>query len=153
MKILIVYYSRTETTKKIAEKLQTLLKSDIQEIIDLKNRAGVVVFVTGSMDALFGKTTQIKPEKIAVNKYDLVVVGTPVWAGTMVPAIRTVLTNNKFKNVAFFCTCSGSVSKTFTEMEKVTGSKPKATLVLITKDVAKGKIESDLKQFVKNLTK
>lgn len=41
MKILIVFYSRTGTTRKVAHELQKSLKADIEELFD-KNRSGPI---------------------------------------------------------------------------------------------------------------
>jgi len=45
----------------------------------------------------------------SVEDYDLVVVGSPVWAGKISPAIRTFLVTNDFSNkqVAYFVTLGG----------------------------------------------
>jgi flavodoxin len=51
MKILIVYYSRTGRTKKIAEKIQYRLNADIDEISDTKNRAGILGWLSAGRDA------------------------------------------------------------------------------------------------------
>jgi menaquinone-dependent protoporphyrinogen IX oxidase len=51
-----------------------------------------------------GRLTVIgEPEKDSAS-YDLVVVGTPIWAGAVAPAIRTYLSQNKerLKRVASF---------------------------------------------------
>ena len=43
-KILIAYYSRSGTTKTVAEFLQEKLSCDLEEIISTKERSGVVGF-------------------------------------------------------------------------------------------------------------
>jgi len=58
------------------------------------------------------------------------VVGTPVWAWTLTPPVRSYLAANKkkLKKVAFFLTCgSTGIDKTFAEMEKES-KKPVATI-------------------------
>jgi flavodoxin len=41
-KILVVYYSRTGMTKKLANSIANLLFADIEEIVDTKNRSGLM---------------------------------------------------------------------------------------------------------------
>ena len=40
MKILVAYYSRTGTTRKVAETIAGILKCDIEEVLDKKSRFG-----------------------------------------------------------------------------------------------------------------
>ncbi len=81
------------------------------------------------------KTTQISYKKDPA-KYDLVVIGTPVWGWNITPPVRTYLQENKdkFKKVAFFKTCGDSKNKTFPDMEAESQS-PLATLCVLDKEV------------------
>ena len=121
MKKLVVYYSRTGNTKFVAEKIANQLNADISEIIDRKNRKGRLVFLTGGFAALREKLTKIEVSK-SIDDYDLIIVGSPVWAGKITPAVRTFLVNNDFsdKQVAFFVTLGGDKpKKALTNMEKI----------------------------------
>ncbi|MBD3202852.1 hypothetical protein GF327_01035 [Candidatus Woesearchaeota archaeon] len=122
MKILVVYYSRTGKTEEVAKKISKRLKADIEKIIDKKSRKGILGYISGGKDAATRKLTKIGKIKNDPEKYDLVIIGTPVWARTMAPAIRTYLTKNKLKKkVAFFCTCgSYGIEKTFRHMRELT---------------------------------
>lgn len=149
MKTLIAYYSRTGTTKQVAELIAKELNADIEEIIDLKNRKGVLGYIKSGKDAALKKLTEIEYKKNP-KEYDLVIIGTPVWAGNMTPAIRTYLTKNKLeKGVGLFVTAgSSSFEKTFNAIkELVPKATVKAELGLITKDVKEGAQEK-IKEFV-----
>lgn len=80
MKSLVVYYSRTGKTKFVAETAAAELGSDIEEIVDLKNREGKLGWMSATQDASRGKETEIAPTKKVPNDYDLLIIGTPVWA-------------------------------------------------------------------------
>ena len=80
MKSLVVYYSRTGKTKFVAETIAAELGSDIEEIVDLKNREGKIGWMSATQNASRGKETQIAPTKKAPNDYDLLIIGTLVWA-------------------------------------------------------------------------
>lgn len=154
MKILTVFYSRTGTTKKVAEELSKRLKSDTEEIIDLTDRSGIKGWLIGGRDAKKEKLTKIKPTKNDPSKYDLVVIGTPIWAWTVTPAVRTYLANNKskIKKVAFFCTeGSSGHENAFKCMGESCGKKPINTLFLTTKDFKSGNHKVKLELFLKNL--
>ena len=138
MKTLIVYYSRTGITKKIAVKLSEVFKADIEEIIDNKNRSGSIGWINSGRDAITKKTTLINNLEKSHSKYDLIIIGSPVWAGSLTPAIRTYLINNKnyIKNTAFFCTMGGdNPSKIFIQMEEILHKKPISILYLRSKEV------------------
>jgi flavodoxin len=108
MKILVFYYSRTGNTKFVAEKIAEKLNADLCEIVDKKNRHGRFIILTGGYAAIREKLTDIEQTK-TVDNYDLVIVGSPVWAGKFTPAIRTFLVKNDLseKQVAFFVTMGG----------------------------------------------
>ena len=109
MKSLVVYYSRTGNARFVAETIAAEVGSDVEEVIDQKKRSGVLVYLTGGSDARRGKETKIStPTKSPVG-YDLIIVGTPVWAGRPTPAIVTYLKKNDLsgKKVALFFTQGG----------------------------------------------
>jgi hypothetical protein len=62
--------------------------------------------MSATQDASRGKETQIAPTTKNPEDYDLLIIGTPVWAFTLTPAIRTYLRNNDLsgKKVALFFT-------------------------------------------------
>ncbi|MBL7147648.1 MAG: flavodoxin [Nanoarchaeota archaeon] len=119
MKTLIAFYSRTGNTKKVGVEIARILKADIDEIIDKKDRSGIKGWLGGGKDALFKKSTEIENKKDA-SEYEIVVVGTPVWVNTMTPAVKVYLSKYKFNEVAFFCTYGGSKGRCFKNMEKLT---------------------------------
>jgi len=104
LKSLVVYYSRTGNARFIAETIAAEVGADIEEVIDLKKRSGAFGFLSGGSDARRGKETKIAPTTKSPASYDLIIVGTPVWAGRPSPAIRTYLKKNDLsgKKVAVF---------------------------------------------------
>ena len=151
MKAIIVYYSRTGTTKEVGEFLAKKLECPAIELIDLTNRKGPLAYIFGGRDAMQRKLTQIEKVKEDVFKYDLVIIGTPVWGSNVTPAVRTFLTQNPVKKVAFFATAGGNnIGLTFHEMEKLTAN-PKATLALTTSEVKLGKYKERAEEFLKKL--
>lgn len=154
MKILVVFYSRSGRTKKIAETISDILKCDKEEIFDTKNRKGIPGFLSAGTDANLRRLTAIKETKNNPSLYDLVVIGTPVWSSNISTPIRTYLTLHKedFKNVAFFCTRLGSdADKVFTDMEGICQKTPIASLELTSREVARNQYMQKVKEFIKNL--
>ena len=155
MKALIVYYSRTNTTRKVAIELADELKCDIDEIFDTKSRDGVIGYMGAGKDALTKKHTVIRDIKHNPKKYDIVIIGTPVWVGTMATPIRTYLHENSdyFKKVAFFATCGAKEDKTFMHMQDVIDKKPVVTMELLTKNVRNDNHKDALLRFATSIKK
>lgn len=154
MKILVVFYSRTGTTKKLGQFLAEKLGSDIEEIKDSVDRSGARGYIISGRDAMRRKLTKLQNTKFNSADYDLVVIGTPIWGWNMSVPVRTYIAENvdNFKKIAFFCTMGGSGDKkAFREMETVIGKKPVATLALLTRDVAGGNFEKKAQDFILNI--
>jgi len=112
MKTLVVYYSRTGNTKFVAEKIATQLNADICEVIDKKSRRGRLGFVRGGYESIRKKLAEIEVSK-TIDNYDLLIIGSPVWANGITPAIRTFIYHNDFSNkqIACFVTLKGADPK------------------------------------------
>lgn len=54
------------------------------------------------------------------NNYETIFIGTPVWAFTFAPPLRTFFSQVKLqnKNIAIFCCSDGGRGKTFENMKK-----------------------------------
>lgn len=149
MKTLVVYYSRTGTTKKVAEEIARQLNADIEEIIDLKNRKGAIGWVISGKDATLKKLTKIKELKKDPKDYDIVVIGTPVWALSIAPAVRMYLKKAKIKKVALFSTYGGSKGNVFAEMEKLLpGTKVLGHIGISASDIKNKDYIKKIKEFV-----
>jgi flavodoxin len=151
MKALVVFYSRTGMTKKIANAISASLDADIEEIEDVKSRRGVIGFLKSGREATLKKLADIRETKKNPSVYDIAIIGTPVWAANISSPVRTYLSQNngRFKRVAFFCTMGGSGdSRPFKEMETVCGLKPVALLALKTEEVSKGAYAKKVEEFV-----
>ncbi|MCX7785638.1 MAG: hypothetical protein N2201_05365 [candidate division WOR-3 bacterium] len=154
MKILVVYYSCTGKTRTIGHTLSTLLNCDCEEIIDMKNRKGIFGWLSSAYDAFRKKMTTIQKINYNPKDYDLVIIGTPNWAGMPTPAIRTYLNQNlgNIKNVAFFCTMgSDDIGKVFTELEAICQIKPKALLSIKSSEVEKNLFSDKVQTFIEKI--
>ncbi|MBC7113492.1 MAG: hypothetical protein H5T34_05710 [Candidatus Methanomethyliales bacterium] len=154
MKTLIVFYSRTGTTRLVAQKIAEIVKGDLEEIKDTKNRAGIIGFLRSGYDAARRKLTVIAETKYDPAQYDLVVIGTPVWAGNISSPIRTYIVNNKdkIKKVAFFCTLSmKDAPNIFKEMREACQKEPVATAMFRRRDVVSNEYADKLKEFVSKI--
>lgn len=153
-KILVAFYSRSGKTKKVAKTISDILKCDIEEIFDTKDRRGVSGFLSAGNEAITKRFTVIKELKKNPSLYDLVIIGTPIWAGNISVPIRTYLSLHRedFKDVAFFCTCLGSdADKVFKDMENICQRPPLALLKLTSREVNRNQYLLKVKEFISNL--
>jgi len=147
MKILVVYYSRTGNSRKVAQAISNAFKCDIEEIVDSKNRKGIIGWLMAGRDSTLGLFTKNRDITKPLDDYDMVIVGGPIWAFTISVPVSTFLNDHgdKIKNAAFFCT-EGSVGheNAFKKMASILGKDPAATLVVSEKELKnesyKGKI-------------
>jgi flavodoxin len=125
-KALVVYYSRTGNTKVIAESIREVLKGDIQEIKDMKDRSGFFGFIGGMIDSKKHPLTEISPREVIIKDYDLIIIGSPGWGVKLTPAINTFITRTDFtgKKVVLFGVASARIKQgTLDEYSKVITSK------------------------------
>jgi flavodoxin len=151
MKILVVFYSRSGNTKKIAESISESLDCDIEEIVDTEKRGGIFGYIKSGYEAFRGKLSKIEDPKNDVSQYDLVIIGTPVWAGKMAVPVRTYITQNhaKFGKTAFFSTAGGTnFDSTFSDMKEVSGASPIAEIGIRAKEVQDGSYKPKVAEFL-----
>ncbi len=141
-KILVVYFSRSGNTESVASLIASKLNADSEKLIEQgTDWEGVWGYLKAGKAAWQETATSIEKLKKNPKDYDLVVIGTPIWAWNMTPAIRSFLTVYKddLKKVAFFATEGGSGhEKAFKNMETLTGKAPVATAAVLEKEVKKG---------------
>ncbi len=154
MKSLVVFYSRTGNTKQVGEALAQLLACDSEALVDTKKRSGALGFVSAGRDAKAKNLTTLADLKHDPALYDLVILGTPIWGGTLSSAMRTYISSNrsKFKHVAFFCTHGGSTNiQLFDEMAALCEQHPVDTLAVSQEEVKKEAYQDKLRQFAYRL--
>jgi flavodoxin len=154
MRMLVVYYSRTGTTKKVAESISGVLKCDMEEIFDTKKRTGLLGFLRSGMEATFNMTTTLKEIKNDPAQYDIVIVGTPIWSHKISSPIRTYLSRNKnnLKNVALFCTYGSAISdKIIDTVEAMCGKRPLDFLKVTMDEVIEGTYHEKARAFAYGL--
>lgn len=138
MKTAIVYYSMSGNTEFVAEKIAEKVKADIIRIEPVKAYPdqGAKKFLWGGKSAVMGEKPKLLSYEFDAEKYDTIIIGTPVWASSFAPPIRTFLHENKSiseKKIAVFtCFSGGGADKAIDKMKKYIGiDKFEAELILI----------------------
>ncbi|MGV8152639.1 MAG: flavodoxin family protein [Candidatus Nanoarchaeia archaeon] len=151
--ILVIYYSRTGNTEKIASKIAKKLNAQIEEINVLKDYRGFFGFIRAGYQAAMSKKPKIFFSKNLAD-FDLIVIGSPIWAGTICSPIKTFLHENKesLKKIAFFCTCGGEdAAKALEEVAKI--SNPLGFLKITKKELNKNSYNEKLDNFSRSIKK
>ena len=90
LKTLLVYYSRSGTTRTVAKELARNLSCDTEEIVSRKNR-----FLWGTLtcihDQLFDRDDDIEPIKKDLSTYNRLIIASPVWVHRISSPMRTFL--------------------------------------------------------------
>jgi len=155
MKILVVVYSRTGNTLSVARRIAEYLEANLEVIDDKTNRKGVLGFLRSGYEALMKRIPAIAEPKQDPGNYDLVIIGTPIWAGRMSSPIRAYLTRFKgrFKQVALFATSgTGGHVKAFEEMAEISGAKLVATIELTMEQLKRGGYWDSIKSFIEKVS-
>lgn len=116
MKTLVLYYSFEGNTEFVANELAKILNADIQKVEPVKELKshGFSKYIWGGRQATMRKKPPIKAIEKDPKDYDLVLIGSPVWAFTYAPPIRTLLNEYSFegKKVGYFICHEGGPGKT-----------------------------------------
>jgi len=89
-----------------------------------------------------------------LGDYDTLIIGTPIWAGSMCPPLRAFIEKykNEVRNVVFFSTsCSGNAEKIFCEMQEIIHKQPLGSLSFRTKEVKDNTFTQQVKKFIQDL--
>lgn len=123
MKSIVIYYSYGGNTRKVAQEIQRSLGADMAEIETVKPYTGSYndVVDQGQREVNDGFMPEIKPLKVDLRQYDVVILGTPVWWYTFAPAMKTFLSNTDLsgKKVYPFATNGGWIGHTFMDFESI----------------------------------
>jgi flavodoxin len=116
MRSLIVYYSYSGNTKKVAEQLCEHLRQKGQvDIIGLKAHDESESFFGQCRRAFTRQRAKIEPVNFDLSGYDLICFGSPVWAFAPAPAMNSYLDqvqNIQDKKVVLFTTFGSGTGNT-----------------------------------------
>ncbi|MEQ8657480.1 MAG: hypothetical protein RIC24_09260 [Hyphomicrobiales bacterium] len=155
MKSLILYYSRTGTTAKIARALQVALSAEVAQIECSRYHSGWWRYLLAGYDSVKGRLPGIDVPDITFDDYDLVILGAPIWTSYPALPLRSFLaqTPQLPTHAALFLTCGGH-SPPGKAVDFVNDLLPVplvASLAIAQKDVVDGRYSSAVHTFVAEL--
>ena len=157
MDILVLYYSHTGRTRKVAEALARDLGADLREIECPAYRrwyGPLAIF----LDILTGHRPHVQPLGSPGSYYDLVIVGGPVWAAQAAPPVMRALEEcgRHFRRTGLFVTCRGTnrgsrPEDAITEMSISLAGRPVGTRIFPAAEIASGAFEIGVAEFSASL--
>jgi flavodoxin len=115
MKVSIMYNSYSGNTRSVAERVSAACGGKLIEVISKEYSSRLTAYTIGCYRAMKGMCDRIEPAVIDVSSDDLIVIGTPVWAGKATPAINAAvaaLVGCEGKKAVIFATCGGNERET-----------------------------------------
>lgn len=137
-RILVIDYSRSGNTQKVAQAIAAACHADLEQIRDVKPRRGLWGWIRSGREAMREVPAEIRAPKRDPATYDLVVLGSPVWAGHVSSPMRAYLRqrSGQLTQIALFVTEGGSGGpKALAEMTALARQQPVATLELRAKEL------------------
>ncbi len=109
MRTAIIFYSRTGTTRRVADALAAELDADIGEIHCHRFRPGPLRYLMAGYHSVKGNLPTIEGPDMDFSSHDLVVIGTPVWTSHPSLPVRAFLAGKPDlpDRVALFLTHGG----------------------------------------------
>lgn len=140
-KVLVVFFSRSGTTRRLAEHVAHATSGDLEELRELGSRRGILGWLRSGYEGTYRRSVKPLPLKRQPSDYDLVFVGSPTWNRALASPVRGFLQENAaaLRHVALFATCSGrGATEVIAEMAGRLERAPLATLAMLESDVKRG---------------
>jgi flavodoxin len=121
MKTSIIYNSYSGNTRGVAETVHAACGGNLVEVKSNEYSSRITAYTIGCYRAMKGMSDPIEPKTIDVAADDIIVIGTPVWAGRATPAINAAvaaLEGCKGKKAVIFATCGGKERETLPVLKK-----------------------------------
>jgi len=122
-KVLVLYFSITNTTKQMAEYIQQKTGADIEKIQPVEAYSEVYQeIITRSQEERENNTLpELQPLKSNIADYDIIFLGYPIWFGTYAQPIKTLLNNTDLSGkvvVPFSTSGSSGISQSVNDLKQ-----------------------------------
>ena len=122
MKKVVIFYSFEGNTKLMAENIAKTIDADLLELKQKKEikSKGFMKYVWGGKAAIMKTKPELLPFDKDIQEYDVLFIGTPVWAWTYAPPLNTFFASHSLlnKKIALFCCHGGGKGKIFDKMKE-----------------------------------
>ena len=120
-KVLVIYYSLSGNTEKIAKEIAQQTSADIFKIETIKKYSTPSVYVKSKQELSTKEYPSLQEKPLDLSQYDTIFVGGPVWWYTMAPPLFSFLKQTDFqgKNVVPFSTQGSNYGKFFIDFANI----------------------------------
>jgi flavodoxin len=133
-KVLVVFFSRSGTTRKVAQALAHASGADVEELRESRSRGGIWGYLRSGYEATYRRSSpDLLPCQRDPRDYDLVFIGTPTWSASLSSPVRAYLEQQRsaLSNTALFVTCGGPrADGVLAQMSGLLAKPPLATVAL-----------------------
>jgi len=150
-KCLLVFYSHTGYTRRVAEQVAKRAQCDICDIQERHPRSGFSGYLRSALEALTGREPALQEHGHDPSRYAVVIVGTPVWVGRVASPVRAFLSGHPLgeARMAAFCTYGGNgAEKALDMLAQLAGKSPVSRLALTDSEIDSGGTERKVEAFV-----
>lgn len=154
-KALVVYYSETGHTRAAAAGIAAALDAGLDAIaVDDFRMPGFLGFFQRCWRAMRRKGARIRPPEESPEGYDVLIIGSPVWASRVTPPVTSYL--NLVRSwqgpVAFFVTADNQGAlAALADMAELMGRAPIARMTIEEKDRQNGDDREKIANFVTSI--
>jgi flavodoxin len=137
MKAIVVYFSLDGNTEYTAKTISENLQIDTLRLEPYKDypAGNFSKYFWGGKSVVFGEKPRLVPYHFNASDYETIIIGTPIWASSFTPPIKTFLGENDLsgKKIALFaCGAGEAPEKLYSKFrQELPGSEIVATLSLI----------------------
>ncbi|NYT06532.1 MAG: ArsR family transcriptional regulator [Methanomicrobiales archaeon] len=155
MKACIIFYSYSGITRGVARTIRDACGGDCIEVRPKEEYTALTAYTLGCLRARREEKDAIDPAVIDVTGYDLIVIGTPVWAWKAAPPVNAAIAALKGcegKPAVLFATCGSIARDTLPILKKALAERKVMTVaevVLTQADVGKPEAVNELVAAVK----
>ena len=114
---LVIYYSLEGNTELLAENIANAVEADIVRLTPLKelNPEKGSRFFWGGKQVFMKQAPPFEPLAINLEDYQMIFIGTPIWASSITPVIRSFLNRYKLHNkqIAVFWSSAGGKGEAY----------------------------------------
>lgn len=121
MKKLVIFYSLTGNTRFVAGAISRAIDAETLELqtAEEPGSRGFMRYFWGGRQVMMKEEPALLPLDKDPSEYDLLIIGTPVWAFTYAPALASFFSKTKLqgKKIALFCCSHGGKGGTLEKMK------------------------------------
>jgi flavodoxin len=158
-RVLIAYYTRTGTTREVAESLRQMTGWAVGEVCDVQPRAGLMGDLRCVFESLLGRSASYTYQGPAIADFERLVLITPIWLDGLASPARAFLGDHfggdatcPGRPVSLICVMSRiGAFRAADEITTIVGATPAPVLALSQEDALGGRCRDPLQSFVETI--